>query len=79
MDSIEKARDTDDEWRQRYWRDNDGTSFRRRKQERKDKMKEAVEFWRHMVNGRMLIKEDIHPLTRKVMGDALRKMRQKTY
>lgn len=79
MDSIEKARGTDDEWRQRYWRDNDSTTFRGRKQNRKDKMKEAVDFWRHMVNGRMLIKEDIHPLTRKVMGEALRKMRQKTY
>jgi hypothetical protein len=29
-----------------------------------------------MVTGKMLIKEDIHPLTRKTMGEALRKMRE---
>lgn len=75
MDSIEKSKGTDDEWRQRYWRDNDGTSFRGRKELRKQKMNEAVDFWRKMVDGRMLIKEDIHPLTRKTMGEALRKMR----
>lgn len=75
MDSIERTKGTDDEWRQRHWNDNDRTSFRGRKQNRKEKMKEAVDFWRHMVSGRMLIKEDIHPLTRKTMGEALRKMR----
>lgn len=37
--------------------------------------KEALDFWKNMVEGRMLIKEDIHPLTRKVMGEALRSMR----
>ena len=77
MDSIEKSRGTDDEWRQRYWRDNDGTSFRGRKENRKNKMSEAVDFWRNMVDGKMIIKEDIHPLTRKTMGEALRKMRNK--
>ena len=76
MDSIEKSRGTDDEWRQRYWRDNDGTSFRGRKENRKNKMSEAVNFWRNMVDGKMIIKEDIHPLTRKTMGEALRKMRK---
>lgn len=76
MDSIEKSRGTDDEWKQRYWQDNDGTSFRDRKELRKEKLKEAVNFWRNMVGGRMLIKEDIHPLTRKTMGEALRKMRK---
>lgn len=76
MDSIERSRGTDDEWRQRYWRDNDGTTFRGRKDNRKSKMKEAVGFWRNMVDGKMLIKEDMHPLTRKTMGEALRKMRK---
>ena len=76
MDSIEKSKGTDDEWKQRYWQDNDGTSFRDRKELRKEKLKEAVNFWRNMVGGRMLIKEDIHPLTRKTMGEALRKMRK---
>ena len=75
-DSIEKSRGTDDEWRQRYWRDNDSTSFRGRKENRKNKMSEAVNFWRNMVDGKMIIKEDIHPLTRKTMGEALRKMRK---
>lgn len=74
MDSIEKSRGTDDEWKQRYWRDNDGTSFKGRKENRKNKMSEAVNFWRNMVEGKMIIKEDIHPLTRKTMGEALRKM-----
>ena len=76
MDSIEKSRGTDDEWRQRYWQDNDGTSFRGRKELRKQKMNEAIDFWKNMVIGKMLIKEDIHPLTRKTMGEALRKMRK---
>jgi len=79
MDSIERTRNTDDEWRQRHWSDNDRTSFAGRKQIRKDKMKEAVDFWRHMINGKMLIKEDIHPLTRKTMGEELRKFKKKTY
>ena len=38
-------------------------------------MSEAVNFWRSMVDGKMIIKEDIHPLARKTMGEALRKMR----
>ena len=75
MDSIEKSRGTDDEWRQRYWQDNDGTTFRGRKELRKQKMMEAIDFWKNMVTGKMLIKEDIHPLTRKTMGEALRKMK----
>ena len=77
MDSIEKSRGTDDEWRQRYWRDNDGSSFRGRKENRKNKISEAVNFWRNMVEGKMIIKEDIHPLTRKTMGEALRKMKNR--
>lgn len=76
MDSIEKSRGTDDEWKQRYWRDNDATSFKGRKENRKNKMSEAVQFWRNMVDGKMIIKEDIHPLTRKTMGEILRKMRK---
>ena len=76
MDSIEKSRGTDDEWKQRYWRDNDATSFKGRKENRKNKMSEAVKFWRNMVDGKMIIKEDIHPLTRKTMGETLRKMRK---
>jgi hypothetical protein len=76
MDSIAKSKGTDDEWRQRYWKDNDGTTFRGRKELRKEKLKEAVNFWKNMVTGKMLIKEDIHPLTRKTMGEALRKMRE---
>ena len=77
MDSIEKSRGTDDEWKQRYWRDNDGTSFLGRKELRKQKFKEAVDFWRQMVDGKMIIKEDIHPLTRKTMGEALRKAKSR--
>ena len=38
--------------------------------------KEAPGFWRDMIVGRMLIKEDIHPLTRKTMGEELRKMKK---
>ena len=76
MDSIEKSKGTDDEWRQRHWQDNDGTSFRGRKELRKSKMMEALDFWRNMVDGKMLIAEDIHPLTRKTMGEALRKMKK---
>ena len=77
MNSIEKSKGTDDEWRQRHWKDTDGTTFRGRKENRKRKTSEAVDFWRNMVDGRMLIKEDIHPLTRKTMGEALRKMRNR--
>lgn len=43
--------------------------------ERKKKMMEALDFWRNMIEGKMLIKEEIHPLTRKTMGEELRKMR----
>lgn len=77
MDSIEKSRGTDDEWKQRHWTDNDNTSFHKRKENRKQQMKEAVNFWRNMTDGKMLIKEEIHPLTRKTMGEALRKMNKK--
>ena len=77
MDSIEKSRGTDDEWKQRHWTDNDSTSFHKRKENRKQQMKEAVNFWRNMTDGKMLIKEEIHPLTRKTMGEALRKMNKK--
>lgn len=76
MDSIEKSKGTDDEWKQRYWEDGNNTTFRDRKENRKKQMKEAVVFWRNMIDGKMLIKEDIHPLTRKTMGEALRKMRK---
>lgn len=76
MDSIEKSQGTEDEWRQRYWKDNDGTSFRDRKELRKKQMGEAINFWGNMIDGRMLIKEDIHPLTRKTMGEELRKLKK---
>lgn len=76
MDNIAKSVGTDDEWKQRYWKDNDGTTFKGRKENRKKKMMEAISFWRNMVKGRMLIKEDIHPLTRKTMGEELRKMKR---
>ena len=39
------------------------------------KMMEALDFWRILTEGRMLIKEELHPLVRKTMGEALRKMR----
>lgn len=73
MDSIENSKGTDDEWRQRHWTDNDGTSFQARKELRKKNLSEAVSFWRNLVNGGMMVKEEIHPLTRKTMGEALRK------
>lgn len=40
------------------------------------KVMEALDFWRNMIEGKLLIKEDIHPLTRKTMGEELRKMRK---
>ncbi len=42
---------------------------------REKKMMEALDFWRNMTAGKMLIKEELHPLTRKTMGEELRKMR----
>ena len=76
MDSIKRSKGTDDEWKQRYWRDDDGTSFGNRKSLRKKNMKESVDFWGNIINGGMLILEDIHPLTRKTMGEALRKFKK---
>lgn len=76
MDSIEKTRGTDDEFKQRYWKDNDSTTFQKRKENRKQQMMEFVSFWRQMTEGGMLIKEDIHPLTRMVMGQMLRNSRK---
>lgn len=76
MDSIEKNRGADDEGGQIYWHDNDGTTFRGRKENRKSKMTEAIGFWRNMVDERMVITEDMHPLARKSMCEELRKMRQ---
>lgn len=76
MDSIEKSKGTDDEWRQRHWTDNDGTSFQARKEVRKKNLTEAVNFWRNLVNGNMMIKENIHPLTRKTMNEAIRKYKR---
>lgn len=38
-------------------------------------MMEALDFWRNMTEGRMLVKEKLHPLVRKTMGEELRKMR----
>ena len=73
MDSIENSKGTDDEWRQRHRTDNDGTSFQARKELRKKNLSEAVSFWRNLVNGGMMVEEEIHPLTRKTMGEALRK------
>jgi hypothetical protein len=76
MDSIEKSKGTDDEWKQRYWNEKNSTTFRDRKENRKNKLKEAINFWRKIIDGKMLIKEDIHPLTRKTMGEELRKIRK---
>ena len=76
MDSIEKSKGTDDEWRQRHWTDNDGTSFQAGKELRKKNLTEAVSFWRNLVNGKMMIKENIHPLTRKTMNEAIRKYKR---
>lgn len=42
---------------------------------REKKMMSALDFWRNIIEGTMLIKERIHPLTRKTMGEELRKMR----
>lgn len=77
MDSIEKSRGTDNEYTQRYWHDNNQTSFQQRKNNRKQQMMEFVNFWRNMVDSGMLIKESIHPLTRMVMGQMLRESRRK--
>lgn len=71
MDSIENSRGTDDEYNQRYWTDNDRTSFQARKEQRKKKLSEAVSFWRNIVVERMKITEKIHPLTRKMMCEAI--------
>ena len=46
-----------------------------KKEIREKKMMEALDFWRNLTEGRMLIKETIHPLTRKTMGEELRRMR----
>lgn len=43
---------------------------------REKKMMEALDFWRNMTVGKMLIKEELHPLTKKTMGEELRKMRK---
>lgn len=81
MDSIEKSKGTEDEYRQRYWKDNDKTSFRdrkeRRRNENKERLSEAVEFWRNITIGRMLISEDMHPLTRKTMYEELKRYKRK--
>ena len=45
------------------------------KEIREKKMMEALDFWRNMTEGRMLVKEKLHPLVRKTMGEELRKMR----
>ena len=42
---------------------------------REKKMMSALDFWRNIIEGKMLIKEELHPLTRKTMGEELRKMR----
>lgn len=46
------------------------------RENRKSKMMEAIDFWRNMIDGKIIMKEDIHPLTRKTMGEELRKMRK---
>jgi uncharacterized protein YggL (DUF469 family) len=76
MDSISKSQGTDDEWKQRYWTDNDKNTFTSRKEQRKQRLTEAVSFWRKLTDGKMLVKENIHPLTRKTMGEGLRKIRK---
>lgn len=81
MDSIEKSRGTDDEWKQRYWKDNDKTSFHKRKElrknENKERLSEAVDFWQNITMGNMLISENIHPLTRKTMYEAVKNYKRK--
>lgn len=76
MERIKKTIGTDDQYRQRDWTDNEGTSFQARKELRKKNLTEAVNFWRNLVNGKMMIKENIHPLTRKTMNEAIRKYKR---
>ena len=85
MDKIEKSKGTDDEWKQRYWTDHDGTSFLDRKKMRKklmsnenhNRLLQAVNFWRNITEGKMLISENIHPLTRKSMYEAISEYKRK--
>lgn len=73
MDNIKKTKGTDEEWRQRHWFDDDENTFQLRKEHRKSQLKEAVTFWRNMTCGQMMISEDLHPLTKKVMSEAIRR------
>lgn len=48
------------------------TNHEKRKELRRKKLAEAVTFWRNIVNGRMMVIENMHPLTRKTMNEAIR-------
>ena len=65
MERIKKTLGTDEEYRQRHWKDNEGTNHEK-------KLAESVTFWRNIVNGRMMVIENMHPLTRKTMNEAIR-------
>ena len=74
INDIAKSKNTDDEYTQRYWQDNVGTSFKQRKQQRIDNMgtNESIV----IISDRMNIIEDIHPLTRKCMCEFLKKQKR---
>ena len=52
--------------------DSEETNHEKRKELRRKKLAEAVTFWRNIVNGRMMVIENMHPLTRKTMNEAIR-------
>lgn len=52
--------------------DSEETNHEKRKELRREKLAEAVTFWRNIVNGRMMVIENMHPLTRKTMNEAIR-------
>lgn len=77
MADIEKSKGTDDEYTQRYWKDNEPTSFRKRKELRKQGLMESVRFWRGLVKEQMRVIEDMHPLARKAMSEELQRYKNK--
>ena len=42
---------------------------------REKNLMEALDFWRNLTEGKLLVKEELHPLVRRTMGEELRKMR----
>ena len=52
--------------------DSEETNHEKRKELRREKLAEAVTFWRNIVNGRMMVRENMRPLTRKTMNEAIR-------